>query len=59
MGETRDITLFWYGTLIEAAVGISRRKSDSDINVDIREMEYHVKVHPQNMPRRPRGGVEV
>ena len=32
VGETRDVTLFWCGTLIEAAVGISGRKFDSDIN---------------------------
>jgi hypothetical protein len=45
VGETRDVTLFWYGTLIKATVRISRRKFDSYIKVDAREMEYHVKFH--------------
>ena len=40
VGETIDITLFWYGTLIEAAFGISRRNFDSDIKVDTKEMEF-------------------
>jgi hypothetical protein len=47
VGETRNITFFWYGTLNEAAVGISRRKFHSDIKVVTKEMEYHVKLHPR------------
>jgi hypothetical protein len=47
VGETRDVILFWYGTLTEAAVRISRRKFYSYIKVDTKEMEYHVKFYPR------------
>ena len=48
-------TLFWYETLSEAAVGISRMKFDSDIKADTREMEYHVKFHPRTGQEGPEG----